>query len=249
MNKISRDQKGFSSIEIVLVIVIALIIGTVGFLVYKHGHKSISVTVSKSSNVSANSSKSYCDTNSQFCFNYPSSWVKADLSIAGAGTAQIIDNPSKTASLSYINTTSLNVPTSEDTSNPALETTDPNTNIDLTNPINFYTVAILNTDNSKNYQIVSGYMEGTTQSGESNNIPVFFVTDASTASKLNLKAGGTTNIQLPMLVANKAQSGHTILFAATPITNKKYDSAQATAWLSSSDAKAFLATLKSFKTQ
>jgi|SRR5665213_100665 len=51
MNKISKNEKGFSALEAILIIVVVVLIGAVGYLVYKNHHKTatVSTTATKSS--------------------------------------------------------------------------------------------------------------------------------------------------------------------------------------------------------
>ena len=44
MNKVSKNQKGFSFIELILVIAVVTLIGAAGYLVYKNHHKTITPT-------------------------------------------------------------------------------------------------------------------------------------------------------------------------------------------------------------
>lgn len=52
MNKIHKNNKGFSTVELVLAVVIVILIGAVGYLVYKNNHKTttanVAVTTDKS---------------------------------------------------------------------------------------------------------------------------------------------------------------------------------------------------------
>ncbi len=43
MNKINKNQKGFGTVESILVVIIVVLIGAVGFLVYKNHHKTAPV--------------------------------------------------------------------------------------------------------------------------------------------------------------------------------------------------------------
>jgi uncharacterized protein (UPF0333 family) len=49
MNKITKNEKGFSAVEIVLVIVIVVLIGVVGWLVYKNHHKTATAAITTTS--------------------------------------------------------------------------------------------------------------------------------------------------------------------------------------------------------
>ena len=83
MRKLQKNENGFSAVEIVLVLVIIVLIGAVGWLVYKDNHKN-TTTSAKSTSASTKSStststkttttpaatnpyagwKTYCDTQS-----------------------------------------------------------------------------------------------------------------------------------------------------------------------------------------
>lgn len=47
MNKLSKNEKGFGAVELVLVIVIIALIGAVGFLIYKNKHQPVKVVTIK----------------------------------------------------------------------------------------------------------------------------------------------------------------------------------------------------------
>ena len=49
MNKLSKNQKGFTAIEAVLIVVILVLIGVVGWLVYKNQHKTTAVKIATTS--------------------------------------------------------------------------------------------------------------------------------------------------------------------------------------------------------
>ena len=42
MNRVSKNQKGFSTIELILIIAVVSMIGVVGYLVYKNNHQTVS---------------------------------------------------------------------------------------------------------------------------------------------------------------------------------------------------------------
>ena len=88
MQRLKNNEKGFGTIEIILVLIIVLLIGAVGYLVYKNQHKATVtkvVTITKTSpatnKTSANdptaSWNPYASTVGKFSLKYPSTWVTA----------------------------------------------------------------------------------------------------------------------------------------------------------------------------
>ena len=93
MNNLYKNQKGFSALELVLVLIIVVLIVVVGWLVYQNHNKITSTnkptssTASKTStkpttnksNSSAVSYKTYTDSAAQASFQYPSNWNLASI--------------------------------------------------------------------------------------------------------------------------------------------------------------------------
>jgi Tfp pilus assembly protein PilE len=88
MKKISKNQKGFSVVEAVLMLVIVVLIAVIGYMVYKNGNKtktSSSNTTVKTTQSSTSKSttatnpyagwKQYCSSYEKSCFKYPSTWT------------------------------------------------------------------------------------------------------------------------------------------------------------------------------
>lgn len=96
MNKIKKNESGFSVTEVILVVVIVALIGVVGWLVYKDHHKTTTVNITNtpatkpSTSISSKTAttnpyagwKSY--SNSQLSFQYPSNWTAGN----GPGDSQ-----------------------------------------------------------------------------------------------------------------------------------------------------------------
>ena len=96
MKKIRNNQQGFSVVEVVLILVIVVLIGVVGWMVYKNHHKDVAssanagsttksvntsktsinnpVTATKSSSPTANWT-SFTSQDGKFSLKYPSSWT------------------------------------------------------------------------------------------------------------------------------------------------------------------------------
>ncbi len=88
MNKLLRNENGFGAVEIIMLIVIIGLLGTVGYFVYKNHHQPTKVvTVTKTvtntpktttlpTDITA-SWTSYKSTDGHYSLKYPSSWVTA----------------------------------------------------------------------------------------------------------------------------------------------------------------------------
>jgi len=86
--KLSKNQKGFTAVEVLLVILILVVIGAVGYMVYHNNHKTNSTNTADKTTSSSSSSKSstatatnpyagwqqLCSTGGGLCMKYPSSW-------------------------------------------------------------------------------------------------------------------------------------------------------------------------------
>lgn len=91
MNKIYKNENGFSAVELVIVIVILVLVAIVGFLVYKNQHKSSLTNLSTSSaKTSTSSFKNSTQANpytgwslyktqyQKLIFKYPTGWILTD---------------------------------------------------------------------------------------------------------------------------------------------------------------------------
>ena len=93
MNKISKNEKGFSPLEVILVLVIVAVIGAVGWLVYKDHHKIATVniaTTSSSKPTTLNTTKSSTSTSTTTpTITTPNLTYAQCIQSAGHGTGQI----------------------------------------------------------------------------------------------------------------------------------------------------------------
>ncbi len=248
MSTINKNNNGFTVVEFLLVLVTIAIIGVAGFFVAKHvndsSHKkptSTAVTLVTTSPYSG--WKNYCDASVKLCFKYPSTWTLTGAD-SSSGVAQILVNSATTANVEYGNlTSSVGYPTTVDTSNPLSSTQPPaNITLDIPGTYNFYVSSINNTASDTNYKVLGGYYEGTSE-----NVPAYFVVNASAVSSLGLKAGKVSKLQdNAVAITNSLEPSNIILFGGGPISNNTYTASQAAAWLTSSDGKATLLLLQSF---
>ena len=95
MNKIQRNEQGFSAIEFIMVFVIIVLIGAVGYFIYKNHHQAVKVvtvtkTVTKPSTTTSTSSTTnpYAGWRTEtlqyekITYQYPSNWTLTDQSAA-----------------------------------------------------------------------------------------------------------------------------------------------------------------------
>lgn len=98
MQRINKDESGFSVVEVILVVVIVALIGVVGWLVYKDHHKTTTAstanntssnqpaTTTKTTSTTSTSTKTtstnpyagwntYTASDNTYTVNYPSNWV------------------------------------------------------------------------------------------------------------------------------------------------------------------------------
>ena len=102
MNKISKNEKGFSAVEFVLVIVVVALIGVGGWLVYKNHHKattSLATTSAKevttkspaTTSVTDSSNKTYKDPSNEYTVSYPVGWTVAESPSNGLSQSLLLD--------------------------------------------------------------------------------------------------------------------------------------------------------------
>jgi hypothetical protein len=114
VGKLKNNQKGFSAVEAVLILVIIVLIGVVGYMVYKnHNNKTTTASVATSTTKKTTTSiktvadpysgwKTYCDSATKECFEYPPTWTLN----TGASTNTEVIGPSKAVSVEYSNPSS-----------------------------------------------------------------------------------------------------------------------------------------------
>lgn len=83
MKEISKNQKGFTVVEGLLILLILAVIAAVGYMVYHNDHKtkmaSKNTTTSTSKITSTVTYKTYSDSAAKASFQYPSTWAIANV--------------------------------------------------------------------------------------------------------------------------------------------------------------------------
>jgi hypothetical protein len=251
MNKLIRDNKGFSIVEGLLVLLTLAVIGVAGYFVSKHIDTKKTTTTTTTATTITNPYagwKDYCDITVKLCFKYPSTWTDNDGSITSVGTIQTVINATSTADVQYGNL----LPASGEpaivfTSDPLSQLAPPaNTTIDTSGTFSFYISYISNlANNDSNYKVLGGYYMG---AGE--NIPSDFVVNTSTITKLSLKAGQVSQLQDKAFnISSSLKPNNIIIIGGGPITTNVYTPSQAATWLTSTVGQATLQLLQSFHSE
>jgi Tfp pilus assembly protein PilE len=106
MTKLSKNESGFSVVELAVVVLIVAVIGGIGYAVHHNNHKNtdVSETLKKSATVANPYAgwKTFCDSANYYCFQYPANWKFTNQNSPDS-TSAVITNPSDTASVSYNN--------------------------------------------------------------------------------------------------------------------------------------------------
>jgi hypothetical protein len=245
MKAIKSEGSGFSSVEVVMIILVIVIIGSASFYVFNKNIKKplSSLGSSKLQPVDVYAGwKLSCDNTVKLCFRYPPEWSVNNQSNS-AGIVVTVINAKASADAQYGNVpTTTGVPTSVYTSNPLLTTSPPpSLVVDLSNTYNFNTVNIAKADD-KRFKVVGGYYASANE-----NIPSYLVVTNDTITKLGLVVGQTSKLQANSFnIYSPLLSNNIILFGAGPITNNSFTITQAASWFSSFDGKITLQVAKSF---
>ncbi len=248
MKKLPK-QDGFSAVEVLIALLVAIVIVVVGYFALHHKAKNSNNQLSSSNSTSAYAGwKNFCDTTQKFCFKYPSNWQGNYQTSATIGLAETVLNRAKSVNALYSNTLpAVGLPPTVDTANPLSTVAPPaDTVINVTNGLSFYVSSISNPSNGNaKFKIVSGYF-----ASSSENVPSIEVMDSSVVSSNKLEAGHTFSLSVKAFsLASTTSPNNFIIFGGGPISNATYTAAQAKAWLSSADAKTLLNIIESFYQQ
>jgi len=237
MGNMRNNEKGFGTVEIILIIVIVALIGAVGWFVYKN-HNKIATTATTTNTTSTAPAKtttttpvkpvdpyagwkSYCDTSTGGCFKYPSDW--ADVSTLDAQSVKAFtQNKAGTINLEY------------------------------SEPVNgkgglgdFATASLdaLTTANSS-YKIAGGYYTV-------GNIPGYNLIDTGLVQQYGLAIGKTSNISdSNELDFTKNSNKATLVVHYNNTTgSSSISTSQANTWFSSADGKTALLIAQSYYNQ
>lgn len=238
MNKIPKDEQGFSAVEVLLVLVIVVLIGVAGWFVYKNYHKTTAASVTttiKSTPVKPVTPtqpvnpyagwKTYCDSVYGYCFEYPPTWQLP----SGVNTATQDCDVGGTQVTSPDGT--------------VVEYENDNNHDGGLFPFTAYTIQPL-TLTSQKLTVIGGY------SGWAGIYPSYDLVDSSTLTQYPLTVG-QTNQQFPQPIEftdnNTGTMTCTGSFSVSPAPNLTFNSAaSAQSWLKTSDALMGQLILESF---
>ena len=82
-----QDQKGFSAVELLLVLAVVVVIGVVGLLVYSKHNKTKTVSATTTSSSTSIASGTYKDPDNAYTLTYPSGWIVKQISSHGQDLA------------------------------------------------------------------------------------------------------------------------------------------------------------------
>jgi len=106
VEKYKNNQKGFSAVEVILVLIIVALIGVVGWLVHKNNNTSATTKARPNVSTPTNTApvsdtysgrKQYCSAHEKSCFKYPSSWSLTDNCSGGSDVCSDMDNVTVTS--------------------------------------------------------------------------------------------------------------------------------------------------------
>jgi hypothetical protein len=236
--KLTTD--GFSPIEVIFVLIILVVIGSVGYFVIKHD-MSKTKTAKTSASLSSNT-KQFCDNPVSFCLNYPDNWTAVKHASASVGTIEGIVNPSATVGMAYFDTTPAVSINSFQTTNPTVVSSpDPSINVSFVSSSILEVVSVSDTK-SNNYEVVGAYV-----SNANDHIPFYLIVPDTEAQSNALYANKEGVLQLPVNLVSKQQSSNTVAMLGAPISDTPYTTSQAKAWFNTTDAKSLQDVMSSFE--
>lgn len=219
----NRNQKGFSAVEGLLILVIVVLMGFVGWYLWSRD----SGTGSKTTADPYASWKTYCDSSANVCVRYPSDWKPHDTSPIGPIAGSFL-SPKGTLEL---DTGTIDKSANDGSNNP------------LTDPAQFYTASLksLNTP-QKTLKVWGGY-----NLGNPFNVPAYRLVDTSFTGQGGLEIGAiksTTDPHYPSFTLPLNGKSYTLLVYDRN-QGEGISQAQAKQWLSSVDGQLALQIVQS----
>jgi len=225
MKKGQWSEGGFGVAELLIVLVVVVVLGVAGWLVYRDGHKSsatgtaTSITTRTATKQSVNSYagwQTYTDSVNHYSFMYPTGWT---LSSSRNVYGKMLLSPDETVTIGY------------EVIQPVSVTT-----------VTFTAVSIAKlTSTNEDLSVVGGYSYSTAASSYS---PGYFLMNSSVLSDYPLTVGRPAPFPAGptfTLVGNANDVGY--MYAAP--TSNVTTLSDAQAWLNSADAKTGLLMLES----
>lgn len=246
MGKLRSDQKGFSTVEVVLVLLVVGLIGVVGFMVYKNNTKTSDGKTTASTAKPDTSPEttqeadpyedwqSYCDTRAKSCFKYPQGWNL----LYGPSINTQLNSPD--AKLEKFSDSDQKYPTGQYGVQIHLGGIDSAYSTSI--PSSFTTKSIEPVSGNSQLKIVGGY-------DSSANIASYSIVDTAYIEKYGLAVGKTSqNVVNPSFINSPTSSSYAF-FANDASLSGKGTAKNVADWFASDYAKQSLLILKSYKAQ
>jgi hypothetical protein len=229
-----KNQSGFTAVEGLLIVLILVVIGSVGYMVYHNNHKTKTAS-SSNTGVTTTSAKAtqsvnpyagwqqLCSSSGGLCMKYPSSWKLSGSDDAG----YTLTSPSGTIAVAYMPNG-----TPDDGAYGYENAGNCPSNVLSVSPI---------TTNANNLDIVQAITNCTANvnSSMTSSTPTSSVIPAFDVSSQGLKAGSVDNSSLDVALVNSNSSSSTRqLLYISDLSNTTYGtSSAAQQWFSSSDVQ------------
>lgn len=241
------NQKGFSVVEILIVIVVVGLLGAVGWLVYDRQKDKTSNSTATTSTTKADTTpktteaadpykdwQSYCDTRAKSCFKYPQGWNLQH----GASINTQLNSPD--AKLEKFSDSDQKYPTGQYAVQLHLGDTDSAYGTSI--PSSFTTKSIESVSGDSQLKIVGGY-------DPSVNIASYSIVDTAYIQKYGLEVGKTSqNVVNPSFINSPTSSSYAF-FANDASLSGKGTAKNVIDWFASDYAEQSLLILKSYKAQ
>jgi hypothetical protein len=223
MGKLHKNEDGFGTIEIILVIFVVVLMGIAGWLVYKNHNKTNDAKTTTSTTVNTKPVdayagwKTYCDTTTGGCFRYPADWDDVSPLDAQAVKASG-QSRNETITLEY---------------------SEPVTGKDGLGDFATISLSPLTTA-SDALKVVGGYYTV-------GNIPSYSLVDTSLVQQYGLATGKTSNNGNNDLYFTKNSNKATLVVHYNNTTGSaSISTSQANTWFNSTDGKTALLIVQSF---
>jgi prepilin-type N-terminal cleavage/methylation domain-containing protein len=241
------NQKGFSVVEVLIVIVVVGLLGAVGWFIYDRQKDKTSDSTATTSTTKTSTTPQtnetvdpykdwqlYCDTRAKSCLKYPQGW---NLEYGASINTQLTSPDAKLAKFSD---SDQKYPTGQYAVQIHLGDTD--SAYGTSAPFSFTTTSIEDVAGDSKLKVVGGY-------NPSVNIASYSIVDTAFIQKYDLAVGKTSQSVMNLSYVNSPTSSSYAFFANDASLTGKGTTKNVTDWFASDYAKQSLLILKSYKAQ